>query len=143
MLVGISNLITPEVYEVIYQMGHLDELVIADANYSASAVSSRVVHSFASGNNVLLEEVLRYFPLDDFGANPIIVMTPDNGYVHDPEIWAQYNYVCSKLFPSRKLELSQISRQAFYERTRCAYATIQTLDRRVYANVIIRKGFVT
>ncbi|MGE5605297.1 MAG: RbsD/FucU domain-containing protein, partial [Bacteroidota bacterium] len=31
MLMEISNLIIPEIYEVIYRMGHLDELVIADS----------------------------------------------------------------------------------------------------------------
>ena len=41
MLMDISSLITPEVYEVIFRMGHMDELVIADANYSASALSER------------------------------------------------------------------------------------------------------
>ncbi|HBE77694.1 MAG TPA: hypothetical protein DDW65_07885, partial [Firmicutes bacterium] len=43
MLTEISSLITPEIYEVIYRMGHLDELVIADANYSALAMSKKVV----------------------------------------------------------------------------------------------------
>ena len=41
VLMEISSLITPEVYEVIFRMGHMDELVIADANYSASALSER------------------------------------------------------------------------------------------------------
>jgi L-fucose mutarotase/ribose pyranase (RbsD/FucU family) len=47
MLMEISNLITPEIYKVIYRMGHLDELVIADANYSALAMSNKVVYSYA------------------------------------------------------------------------------------------------
>ena len=70
MLIGMSNLITPEVYEVIYRMGHMDELVIADANYSASAVSGRVVYSYLTANHVLLSEILKYFPLDEFGTRP-------------------------------------------------------------------------
>jgi L-fucose mutarotase/ribose pyranase (RbsD/FucU family) len=54
MLMGVSNLITPEAYEVLYRMGHMDELVIADANYHASAMSNRVVFSYAPKNHELL-----------------------------------------------------------------------------------------
>jgi L-fucose mutarotase len=142
MLIDISNLITPEVYEVIYRMGHMDELVIADANYSASALSGKVVFSHASENHVLLAEILKYFPLDDDAEYAITVMTPDHGYSHDPEIWADYRGVLSKVSDSGKLLLNQVPRQEFYRRTKNAYATIQTTDPRLYADVIIRKGVV-
>jgi L-fucose mutarotase len=142
MLIGMSNLITPEVYEVIYRMGHMDELVIADANYCASAVSSRVVYSYLTANHVLLSEILKFFPLDEFDANPVTVMTPDHGYSDDPEAWSCYESVFSGLYDDRRIRLTQIPRAAFYERTKRAYATIQTTDARVYADIIIRKGFV-
>ena len=57
MLMEISNMITPEIYEVIYRMGHMDELVIADANYLASALSTRVVYSYVPSNHLLLAEL--------------------------------------------------------------------------------------
>lgn len=107
MLMEVSNLITPEVYEVIYRMGHMDELVIADANYFVSALSGKVIFSYAPQNHVLLAEILKYFPLDD-----------------DEE------------FPNK------ISRQEFYLRTKNAYATIQTCDPRLYADIILKKGVV-
>ena len=53
MLIKISDLITPEIYEVLYRMGHLDELVIADANYMASAMSKKVVYSYSQENHKL------------------------------------------------------------------------------------------
>ena len=143
MLIDISNLITPEVYEIIYRMGHMDELVIADANYSASAVSSRVVYLYASENHVLLAEILKYFPLDDFAAFPVTVMKPDYGFADEPEIWSYYDHVFSTVYKAKKPDLTQIPREAFYERTKRAYATIQTTDPRVYADIILRKGFVT
>ena len=100
------------------------------------------MYSYTSENHVLLAEILKYFPLDDFTANPITVMTPDHGYSQDPEVWSYYEHVFSKAYGSRQLHLTQIPRQAFYERTKHAYATIQTTDPRVYADIIIRKGFV-
>ena len=138
----ISNLITPEVYEVIYRMGHMDELVIADANYSASALSGRVVFSHAQENHALLAELLKYFPLDDDEEFPINVMTPDHGYVHEPQIWYDFQNVLARTYNSKKVLLNKISRQEFYLRTRSAYATIQTSDPRLYADIILKKGVV-
>ena len=111
MLMEISNLITPEVYEIIYRMGHMDEL-------------------------------LTYFPLDSDEEFPVTVMTPDHGYSHDPEIWADYASVLSKSYATSPVVLNKISRQEFYRRTRKSYATIQTSDPRLYADILIRKGVV-
>ncbi len=142
MLMEISRLITPEVYEIIYRMGHMDELVIADANYYASAFSSRVVYSYAGENHVLLAEILKYLPLDVDEQFPVNVMTPDHGYAHEPEIWKDYWRVVSEASDPKPVILNTLSRHEFYARTRQAYATIQTSDPRLYADIIIRKGVV-
>jgi len=142
MLMDISSLITPEVYEIIYRMGHMDELLIADANYYASALSTRVVFSYSEHNHTLLAEILKYLPLDTDEEFAVNVMTPDHGYLHEPEIWADYTAVLSKVSDSSAVILNKISRQEFYTRTRKAYATIQTSDPRLYADILIRKGVV-
>ena len=142
MLKNISSLITPEVYEVIYRMGHKDELVIADANYFASAMSAHVVFSHAPENHLLLAEILKFFPLDTEEEFPVNVMTPDHGYSREPEIWKDYDEVLSNTYGSKMVILNRISRQEFYLRTRNAYATVQTADPRLYADLIIKKGVV-
>jgi L-fucose mutarotase len=142
MLTEISNLITPEIYEAIYRMGHLDELVIADANYSALAMSNKVVYSYAQKNHVLLAEILKYFPLDEDEEFPITVMSLDYGIFEEPQIWNDYQNVLTGLPYSNPIILNKISRKEFYLRTKNAYATIQTSDPRVMADIIIRKGFV-
>jgi L-fucose mutarotase len=142
MLMEISRLITPEIYEVIYRMGHLDELVIADANYSAAAMSKKVVYSYADKNHELLAEILKYFPLDEDEKFPMTVMSLDYGIYEEPQIWSDYQNVLRGLPDSSSIILNQISRKDFYQRTQNAYATIQTSDPRVMADIIIRKGFV-
>ena len=142
MLMEISSLITPEIYEVIYRMGHMDELVIADANYLASAISAKVVYSYAPSSTDLLAEILKYFPLDDDSEYPVVVMKPDHGYSHDPETWAAHRRVLAGLTDQKARELHQIPRLDFYHRTRNAYATIQTSDPRLYADIIVTKGVV-
>jgi L-fucose mutarotase len=142
MLMEISNLITPEIYEVIFRMGHLDELVIADANYMASAMSKKVVYSDVQQNHILLTEILKYFPLDENEEFPITVMALDHGIYEEPQIWNDYQNVLNKFYPAKPFVLNKISRNEFYQRTGKAYATIQTSDPRVMADIIIRKGFV-
>ncbi|HEX2954390.1 MAG TPA: RbsD/FucU domain-containing protein, partial [Bacillota bacterium] len=142
MLMEISSLITPEIYEVIYRMGHLDELVIADANYSASAMSKKVVYSYAPKNHELLAEILKYFPLDEDEQFPVNIMALDYGFYEEPRVWKDFQDVLTGLPDPKPITLNTIPRQEFYERTRNAYATIQTSDPRVMADIIIRKGFV-
>ncbi len=142
MLMGISSLITPEIFDVIYRMGHFDELVIADANYYASAIGKRFVHSNAFNNAELLSAILKYFPLDEDEEFAVNVMTPDHGYIQIPEIWNEYENVLQKVYYNKKVLLNKVSRQEFYTKSKSAYATIQTYDPRLYADIIIRKGVV-
>ncbi len=142
MLTGISNLITPEIYEAVYRMGHLDELVIADANYMASAMSKKVIHTDFHENHILLAEILKYFPLDVDEEFPVTVMSLDYGIYEEPLVWNDFQDVIKKHSPAVPLILNKISRKEFYQRSRDAYVTIQTADSRVMADIIIRKGFV-
>lgn len=142
MLINISDLITPEIYEVIYRMGHLDELVIADANYMASAMSKRVVYSYSPESHTLLAEILKYFPLDEDEEFPVTIMSLDYGIYEEPQIWDDYQNVLKKIPSVNPVILNKISRREFYQRTKNAYATIQTSDPRAMADIIIRKGFV-
>ncbi len=141
MLANISHLITPEIYELIYHMGHLDELVIADANYKASAMSQKTVYSGAQSSHTLLAEILKYFPLDVDEEFPVTVMSLDYGIYEEPQVWQDYQEVLSAASPSPVI-LNKVSRKEFYQRTKQAYATIQTADPRVMADIIIKKGFV-
>ena len=142
MLMKISSLITPEIYELIFRMGHLDELVIADANYMASAMSKKVVYSYSQENHILLAEILKYFPLDVDEEFPVTVMSLDYGIYEEPQTWMDYQNVLKNVPGASPLILNKISRKEFYQRTKDAYATIQTSDPRAMADIIIRKGFV-
>jgi L-fucose mutarotase len=142
MLMNIHRLITPEIFEAIYRMGHLDELVIADANYSAVEASQRVVYSSADQNHVLLKHILQYFPIEEDDEDAINVMLPDRGYRQIPEPWRDFEQVLLDEQYNSRILLNKLERGAFYERVRRAYVTIQTNDPRLFADIIIRKGVV-
>lgn len=141
MLMKISSLITPEVFETIYMMGHMDELVIVDANYSGSELPDKVLFLPVRNNHILLNEILRYFPLDEDEADPVHVFLPDHVDRESPTVWKNYQGIVDEC-SENKIVLSGLKRQEFYLRVKAAYAIIRTLDQRLYANIIIRKGVV-
>ncbi|NJL70922.1 MAG: hypothetical protein HC888_04550 [Candidatus Competibacteraceae bacterium] len=143
MLNGISSLITPEIYRVIYTMGHLDELAIVDGNYGEKygSKNNRIFHSIQD-NNRLLTEILRYLPLDEDERDPVQVFIPDYYDTEDPPAWEIYQKTIDLYYENGRIKINKIGRKEFYGRTSEAYATIKTLDQRPYANIIVRKGFV-
>ena len=141
MLLRISSIITPDIYEVIYKMGHRDELAVLDANYRGAAVGERRIYSAIERNDELLEELLKYFPLDNEGSSPpTAMMELDDQYNVEPLMWSVLARITQDYDDGRGIE--KISREDFYARARNAYATIQTNDSRVHGNILLRKGIV-
>lgn len=142
MLIGISGLITPDIFRVMYHAGHLDKLVIADANYSTFAMCKNVVHSEITQNDLLLYEIIKYFPIDDDRDNPIEVMSLDDSiYQEQPVMWERFQ-VALKESVMNRVALHPIKRTDFYRETLNAYAVIKTCDCRPHSTLIIRKGMV-
>ena len=53
MLKGISPILTPELLKIIAEMGHGDELVLADGNFPAASIGKRcvrIVHGRGHGS---------------------------------------------------------------------------------------------
>jgi len=141
MLMGISRVISPEIYKALYRMGHLDELVIVDANYSDSHLCKRRIYSAIDHNERLLYEVLKYFPIDDDKPNPITMMSPDFD-TETPPFFDLFKKIIDEVSDKNQIEIEKVPRMEFYEKTRRAYVAIKTSDIRLYGNVIIRKGVV-
>ena len=64
MLKGISPLISPEMLKVLCEMGHGDEIVLADANFPSETTGKRVIRADGIGAADLLKAILPLFPLD-------------------------------------------------------------------------------
>ena len=140
MLNNISALITPEIYNVLYNAGHLDEIAIIDGNNPIK--NPNKIFFPIKNNHELLEEILKYYPLDDDLEHPVIVMEPLEADPADPAPWTSYTKVLEANDDTKSIELHTLNREAFNNRMDHAYAVIQTLDTRLYANIIIRKGVV-
>jgi L-fucose mutarotase len=55
-------------------------------------------------------------------------------------VMAEFASVIAKHEP--KVKLAALERFAFYERVRKSFAVVATGDRRLYANVILKKGII-
>ncbi len=142
MLKGISPLLQPELLKILAEMGHGDEIVIGDGNFPAASMGKRCVRCDGHGVNALLDAILQLFPLDDFVAEPVTLMEVVPGSVPDgePPIWNEFRKTIDKHAPGTKI--SFIERFAFYERSRQAFATIQTGEQALYACIILKKGVI-
>ena len=123
MLKGIDKLLTGELLKALCDMGHGDELVIADANFPAETVAKRLIRVPGVDGVRVAEAVLSVFPLDTYVDTPAYVMDLTDSDkakgMPTPVIWAEYERVTGE-------KLGLIERFAFYERAKNAYLVIQT-----------------
>lgn len=142
MLKGIPSILTPDLLKTLMEMGHGDELVIADGNFPAFAYPEKVIRCDGHGIPELLEAILKFMPLDPYSENPTVFMAvlPDDPY--KPEIWPVYKEIGAKHEKNGLREIT-INKFDFYDRAKKAYAVVTTSELELYANMIIRKGVVT
>ena len=140
MLKTIPPILSPELLKVLMEMGHGDEIVLADANFPAASMARRLVRS--DGHNIpeLLDAVLQFLPLDTYVDMPVALMAVVSGDTYEPKIWDVYSATVERR--ERAVELELMERFAFYERAREAYAIVATGERSLYANIILKKGVV-
>ena len=141
MLKGISPIISPELLKILMEMGHGDELVIADGNFPSASIAQRLVRS--DGNNVpeLLDAILQLFPLDQYVEKPAALMAVVPGDPTVPVIWEEYRAILTRHEP-QFTDFENVERYAFYERSRKAYAVLASSEKALYANLILKKGVV-
>ncbi|MDD6727645.1 MAG: L-fucose mutarotase [Eubacteriales bacterium] len=144
MLKGISPLISPELLKALDEMGHGDELVIADGNFPCESIgkNSVVIRADGHGTAEILDAVLSLIPLDTYTEKPVALMEVVKGdSCPQPVIWEKYEEILNKHEPDHH-DIEMTERFAFYERAKGAYLIIATGETAVYANVLLKKGVV-
>lgn len=140
MLKRIDPILTGKLLRILRDMGHGDELVIADANFPAHSNSERLVELPGLDAPRVLAAILSLLPLDEFVDQPAATMAAVSPGGAD-EMDALFQQVCDEA-EGRKVEIEHVERFAFYERARRSYAIVQTGERRLYGNIIVKKGIV-
>lgn len=140
MLLGIPAQISPDLLKIICEMGHGDEIVLADANFPSASIAQRLVRADGIEIPELLSGILELFPLDQYDNTNFILMEKCKGDTADVSVWSEYENILKKNNP--EAEMSFIERFDYYERAKKAYAVVATGERRQYANIILKKGCV-
>ncbi len=142
MLKNVPKLLCPELLKILCEMGHGDEIVIADANFPSQNYGQRVIRADGISGTAMLDAVLAMIPLDTYSEDNLVLMqlTPQDEGKVNPTIWAEYEQIAKSR--DDNLRLSNLERFAFYERAKNAYAVIATGEEAIYANVIIKKGVI-
>lgn len=140
MLKGISPLISPELLKVLCEMGHGDEIVLADANFPAESMGQRVVRADGIGAAELLRAILPLFPLDQYDESNFVLMSVVPGDPIEPVIWDEYRATLTAYEPDAKIQT--IDRFAYYERAKKAYCIVETGESAQYANILLKKGVI-
>lgn len=139
MLKNVPPILSPELMKILMEMGHGDEIVLADGNFPAASVAQRLLRCDGHGVPELLEAVLKFFPLDIYVEKPVGLMAVVPGDKTQPTIWETYRTIVRNS-GERFSDFEFVERFAFYERAKKAYAVVATSEKALYANVILKKG---
>jgi len=141
MLKNIPPVISPDLLKILMEMGHGDEIVLADGNFPAASIAQRLIR--CDGHDVpgILEAVLKFFPLDTFVEKAVGLMEVVPGDDTKPTIWEEYRKIV-KASGETFSDFEYIERFAFYERAKKAYAVVATSEKALYANIILKKGVI-
>lgn len=142
MLKGISPILSPALLAVLSEMGHGDEIVLADANFPSASIAkgNRLVRADGIRITDLLSAILPLFPLDQYNSENFILMEVVPGDLCIPTIWDEYRSILEEHEPV--VVPSTLERHAYYERAKNAFAVVATGERAQYANIILKKGVV-
>ena len=141
MLIGIDPVISPELLDALFRMGHGDEIVLADAFFPGNTFNSRVIRADGIRVPALLDGILALINLDSYVPKPVIMMAAASGDTLDPNVEKSYRAVIDKRWPGTP-PVELLERFAFYERCTKAYAVVMTGETVKYGNIILKKGVI-
>ncbi|RLW69703.1 MAG: fucose isomerase [spirochete symbiont of Stewartia floridana] len=141
MLRNISTVISPELLDALYRMGHGDEIVLADAFFAGDSLGKRVIRADGIKVVPLLEGIMPLITLDKYCKTPLFMMQPEPGDELDEALEREYRFAIDKTWPQTP-PITRVERFAFYEQARKAFAVVMTGEVRKYANIILKKGVI-
>ena len=141
MLYNIDPVLSPDLLYTLRAMGHGDEIVLVDANFPAEALGPQCVRLDGIDNNSVLRAVLSVMPLDSFVPNPALCMEVVGDPDAVPDAVKDFQSIINETAKTPS-EIQSLERFAFYEHAAKACAVVQTGERRLYGNIILKKGVI-
>ena len=139
MLKHIPKSFTPDLLKILMEMGHGEDILIADGNFPQKAVSSKnikceVIYMPVCDISELLKDILNFFPLDQAVEHAAFAME----VVKECEKYEEYKSITEE----NGSKLALVKRFQFYELAEKAAGIIVTADNTKGGNILIKKGVV-
>ncbi len=141
MLRDINPILSPELLYALRAMGHGDEIVIADANFPGTSIGPECIRADGSSASEMLQAVLSVMPLDTFVPDPALTMQVVDDPEAVPAAVADFQSIIDET-ADNPARIRGLERFAFYDRAASAFAIVQTGERRLYGNIILKKGVI-
>jgi len=141
MLKNIDPILSPELLSALRAMGHGDEIAIVDANYPAAASGRPVIRMDGLASTRVADAVLSVMPLDEFVPCSAFRMQVVDDPKAEMPIFREFQALLDRREPKLSA-LEGIERFAFYDRVRRCFALVATGERRLYGNLILKKGII-
>ena len=141
MLKGLDPLLTPELLSALRSMGHGDEIAVVDANFPATSAGPPVIRLDGVPADAVLNAILSVMPLDDFVPEAAWCMAVVGAPDAEQPIFDGFREALGR-HESTDFTLNKLERFAFYARAAACFAVVATGERRLYGNVIVKKGVV-
>lgn len=145
MLKGIDPLLSPELLKVLCEMGHGDEILVADANFTAETLGhgKQLIRLPGIGLHRACKAVLSVFPLDAAVAQPVAYMKVcDTPAGYTSALQQSVLDLLAETASADPAQCAAVERFAFYDRVKQAYAIVQTGEMQPYANFTFKKGVI-
>ncbi|THD45693.1 MAG: ribose ABC transporter [Bradyrhizobium sp.] len=140
MLKAIDPLLGPDLLYVLRAMGHGDEIAIVDANYPAYSAGPDVIR-LETDSVSALDAILSLFPLDTFVPETCWRMQVVDHPQQEEPIFDEFRKVIARR-EGPQFKLASLERFAFYERVKQSFAIVKSNERRLYGNILLKKGIV-
>jgi L-fucose mutarotase len=141
MLKNIDPLLSPDLLMVLRSMGHGDDIAIVDGNFPAAAMARRLVRLDGLTATEVTNAILSVMPLDDFVPEAAWRMEVVGDPQAEQPIFGEFRAIIAR-HEGSNFRLASLERFAFYEQAKAAYAVVSTGEKRLYGNIILKKGVV-
>jgi L-fucose mutarotase len=140
MLKGLNPLLGPDLLRILRAMGHGDEIAIVDGNYPADTDAKRLVRMDGHGAVEILDAILSVMPVDSFVPEAVFRPAVQGDPKRVEAVHSDFARALAKYEPGQKIV--PLVGAAFYDRVKASYAIIASGERRLYGNIVVKKGVI-
>ena len=139
MLHNIAPILSPDLLYALRAMGHGDEIALVDANFPGTSTGPTCIRADGSTTSEILRAVLSLMPLDTFVDDPALCMQVVGEPDTIPDAVQDFQKIIDATADAPR-PIHSLERFAFYDRAATVFAVVQTGERRLYGNIILKKG---